>query len=179
LDQALDQAAAPSRSPLRLWARLCRRWADSLIGPIARGQEARADRCAATIAGGDAAASALVKVALVQPLFREVLEHYDPTDPNLPNLYAFFREFWLRLPDSLHTAMRLSLLAGKQQTVEGAHPPLPDRLTVVQSYPHRETPDHASAKTALSDLEALEQMLHNRLFSTPGIEPSVFHRAGT
>jgi Zn-dependent protease with chaperone function len=179
LGQALDAATTPSRSPLRLWAHVCRRISDSLLAPIARGQEVRADRCAAAIAGGDAAAAALVKVALVQPLFREVLEHYDPADPGLPNLYAFFREFWLRLPDSLHTEMRLQLLAGLRQTLEGAHPPLPDRLTVVQSYPHRETRDNAAAKTALGDLEALEQMLHNRLFSTPGIEPSVFHRAGT
>ena len=44
-----------------------------LIEPVARGQEARADRCAAAIAGGSAASSALVKVAVVQPLFREVL----------------------------------------------------------------------------------------------------------
>jgi Zn-dependent protease with chaperone function len=179
LGQALDRAPAPSRSPLRIWAQLCRRLAESLLGPVALGQEVRADRCAASIAGGDAAAAALVKVALVQPLFREVLDHYDPTDPELPNLYAFFREFWHRLPDTLHTAMRLQLLAGQQQTLDGEHPPLPDRLTVVQAYPHRDAADHASAKTALGDLEALEQMLHNRLFSTPGIEPSVFHRAGT
>jgi Zn-dependent protease with chaperone function len=179
LGQALDEAPAPSRSPLRVWAQVCRRLCDSLLEPIALGQEARADRCAATVAGGSAAAAALVKVALVQPLFREVLEHYDPSDPALPNLYAFFREFWRRLPDTLQTALRLQLLAGQQQTIGDAHPPLPDRLTVVQAYPHRDSADNAAAKSALGDLEALEQMLHNRLFSTPGIEPSVFHRAGT
>jgi Zn-dependent protease with chaperone function len=179
LDQALDRAPAPSASPIRYWAELCRRQADALLEPIALGQEARADRCAASIAGGDAAASALVKVALVQPLFREVLNHYDPTDPEIPNLYAFFREFWRRLPDSLHTNMRLQLLAAQQPQTDGEHPPLPHRLTAVQAYPHRSASENAPAKTALSDLEALEQMLHNRLFSTPGIEPSVFHRAGT
>jgi Zn-dependent protease with chaperone function len=179
LDQALDRAPGPSRSPLRLWAQLCRRQADILLAPIARGQEARADRWAAAIAGGDAAASALVKVALVQPLFREVLDHYDPTADDTPNLYAFFREFWMRLPDPLHTAIRLQLLSGQNDIPDGVHPPLPDRLTVVQTYPRRDASDHAPAKGSLGDLEALEQMLHNRLFSTPGIEPSVFHRAGT
>jgi len=179
LDQAIDQLPGPSRSPLRLWAQLCRRRADSLLAPIAHGQEARADRSAAAVAGGAAAASALVKVAVVQPLFREVLEHYDPTTPDAPNLYAFFREFWNRLPDALHTEMRLQLLAGRHGVPDRLHPPLPDRLTVVQSYPHRDLPDTSAAKYSLSDLEALEQMLHNRLFSTPGIEPSVFHRAGT
>jgi Zn-dependent protease with chaperone function len=179
LGQSLDRAPAVAASPLRFWAELCRYRADALLEPIARGQEARADRCAASIAGGDAAAAALVKVALVQPLFREVLGHYDPTDPELPNLYAFFRDFWLRLPDSLQTEMRLQLLAAPKAEADGVHPPLPDRLTAVQAYPHRSAAENASAKTALSDLEALEQMLHNRLFSTPGIEPSVFHRAGT
>ena len=62
-----------------------------MIEPVARGQEARADRMAAIIAGGGAAALALVKVAVVQPLFREVLERYDPTDPDFPNLYVFLR----------------------------------------------------------------------------------------
>lgn len=180
LGQALDRSTNGSpRSPLRLWAEFCRRRADALLAPIARGQEARADRCAAAIAGGDAAAAALVKVALVQPLFREVLDHYDPTADDMPNLYAFFREFWNRLPDPLQTAMRLQLLTGQSQHYDKAHPPLPDRLTVVQTYPRRQMPDSSPAKYALGDLEALEQMLHNRLFSTPGIEPSVFHRAGT
>src|SRR6202035_5154493 len=63
---------------LGAWARTCRRWSSRLIAPIARGQELRADRSAAAIAGGSAAASALVKVAVVQPLFREVLWSYDP-----------------------------------------------------------------------------------------------------
>ena len=80
LGQALERSGERARGPLGGWAKLCWRWAIRLIGPIARGQETRADRSAAAIAGGSAAASALVKVALVQPLFREVLEHYDPAD---------------------------------------------------------------------------------------------------
>ncbi len=101
----------------------------------ARGQEIRADRSAAAIAGGSAAASALVKVAVVQPLFREVLEHYDPNLPDAPNLYAFFRTFWFRLSPEIHTEMRLTLLANGAGTDDPAHPPRPDRLALVQSYP--------------------------------------------
>ena len=178
LGRALDDAG-PSRSPLRLWARSCRGVADALLAPIARGQEARADRCAAALAGGGAAAGALVKVALVQSLFREVLHHYDPTDLDAPNLYASFRAFWGRMPDSLKTALRHDLLSGRGARPDGVHPPLLDRLAVVQSYPHRPESDPSPARMALGDLEALEQMLHNRLFATRGIEPSVFHRAGT
>jgi Zn-dependent protease with chaperone function len=180
LGRALDRAAGPSRSPLRLWCRACRRFGDGLLAPIARGQEARADRDAANFAGGDAAALALVKVALVQPLFREVLEHYDPTNPEVPNLYAFFRAFWNRLPEGFHTSMRHRLLAALPASPDGAHPGLLDRLAVVQSYPPRSlgVADRAPAASALADPEALEQMLHNRLFTVHRVEPSVFHRAG-
>ena len=134
---------------------------------------------AAAIAGGSAAASALVKVALVQPLFREVLEHYDPNVPEAPNLYAFFRTFWFRLPPEIHTELRLSLLANGTGTDDPAHPPLPDRLALVQSYPDlsNHQADTAPATTALGDLEFLEQVLHNRLFAVPKVEPSVFHKA--
>jgi Zn-dependent protease with chaperone function len=180
LDRALDAARRPSRSPLRAWAQLCRRAGDALLEPVARGQEARADRAAAAVAGGAAAASALVKVALVQPLFREVLEHYDPANPALPNLYAFFRDFWSRLPDPVLTAMRHRLLASAEsQPANGPHPGLLDRLELVQSYPDHplSDPDRAPAATVLGDLDAIEQMLHNRVFAVVAIEPSVFHRA--
>src|SRR5208282_784536 len=51
------------------------------------------------------------KVAVVQPLFREVLEHYDPNHPDFPNLYSFFRTFWYRLPVESVSAMRLRVLS--------------------------------------------------------------------
>jgi Zn-dependent protease with chaperone function len=184
LVRALDDPPAGGHrpwGPLLAWARLCRAVAEPLHAPIARGQEARADRAAAQLAGGDAAASALVKVALVQPLFREALEAYDPADPDLPNLYAFFRAFWTRLPETLQTAMRHALLSGSTWPTlpEGVHPPLLDRIAWVQSYAGRTTTasDLAPASTLLGDLEALEQMLHNRLFAVSRVEPSVFRRA--
>ncbi len=181
LGRALEHAAERARGPLGAWARFCHRWSARLIGPIARGQEARADRSAAAIAGGTAAASALVKVAMVQPLFREVLEHYDPAVPEAPNLYAFFRAFWYRLPPEFHSAMRLKVLANGAGTDDPAHPPLPDRLALLQSYPDPTGPngDSTPATTFLGDLESLEQMLHNRLFAIPPVEPTIFHRAGT
>jgi Zn-dependent protease with chaperone function len=183
LQQALDRAEGQERGPLGFLARTCCRAASWLIGPIARGQEARADRSAASIAGGSAAASALVKVALVQPLFREILDHYDPSDADGPNLYAFFRAFWFRLPAESHTAMRLHLLTSSETTNDSAHPPLPDRLALLLAYPDPAVShsgnDNTPATTFLGDLEGFEQMLHNRLFALPPVEPSVFHKAGT
>ena len=183
LRQALEEAGGRSHGPLGAWARTCFRAANRLIGPIAHGQEARADRSAAAIAGGSAAASALIKVALVQPLFREVLEHYDPANPETPNLYAFFRAFWYRLPPEVHTALRLRIFAADDASSDPAHPPLPVRLAQLQAYPDPAAPSPASdanpATSFLGDLEGFEQMLHNRLYALPAVEPSVFHRART
>ncbi|MDG3004552.1 M48 family metallopeptidase [Paludisphaera mucosa] len=165
------------RGPLGAWARYCLREASWLIQPVAWGQEARADRFAALVAGGGAAASALVKTAIIQPLFREVLEYYDPAAADA-NLYAFFRAFWFRLPTEIRSAMRMRLLADDGPH-DPAHPPLADRLILLQSYPdHVHGPGDAQpANTFLGDMEIFEQMLHNRLFaSTTLVEPSVFHR---
>ncbi len=181
LEQAVERNGRRVRGPLGAWARFCLREASWLIEPVARGQEARADRCAAAIAGGSAAASALVKVAVVQPLFREVLAAYDPDDSGDLNLYAFFRAFWYRLPADVHTAMRLCVLTSRHGTHDPAHPPLPDRIASLQAYPDPASlnGDSQPATTFLGDLEIFEQMLHNRLFGLPAVEPSVFHRSGT
>jgi len=180
LGRALDGPPGRSRGTLRRWARLCHRGGAALLAPVALGQEARADRLAAMIAGGDATAAGLVKVALIQPLFREVLGHYDPARPGGPNLYEFFRAFWARLPEPVVASMRHRLLSRHQPAADG-HPPLLDRLAIVQGYPDRHpiARDRSRASTLLGDIEALERMLHERLFGGPAVEPSIFHRAGT
>ena len=129
LGLALDDPSGRAWGPLKLWARGVRGLAARLVGPIATGQEARADRAAASIAGGRAAASALVKVALVQPLFRELLVRHDHDRAGSDNLYATFRRFWDRLPARLLEEMRLGLLAVEESGPSSSpHPPLPDRV---------------------------------------------------
>ena len=170
-----------ARSPLRLWA--------AALPPPGR-LAARPDR---PRPGGPrrplgrrdrrrrrAAASALVKVALVQPLFREVLEHYDPTDPELPTSTPSSATSGSASPNAAHRDAAPAPGGQRRDVSTASIPPCPTASPSSSPIPHRRwlTTD-ASAKTALGDLEALEQMLHNRLFSTPGIEPSVFHRAGT
>jgi Zn-dependent protease with chaperone function len=181
LKQAVENGGHRIRGPLGSWARYCLREASWLIEPVARGQEARADRCAAVIAGGSAASSALVKVAIVQPLFREVLAAFEPDDMEEMSLYAYFRAFWFRLPADVHSSMRLSVLTSRNGTSDPAHPPLPDRISALQAYPDPASlnGDTLPATTFLGDLEIFEQMLHNRLFGLPIVEPSVFHRAGS
>ena len=77
--------------------------------------------------------------------------------------------------------MRLSVLTSSCGMVDPAHPPLPDRIAALQSYPEPASTngDALPATTFLGDLEIFEQMLHNRLFGLPPVEPSVFHRAGS
>lgn len=179
LERAVERRDGRLFGPLGSWARFCLRAASRLIEPVAWGQETRADRLSALIAGGGAAASALVKTAMVQPLFREALDYYDPETAET-NLYAFFRSFWSRLPVELRSDLRLRLLADGDAARDPAHPPLRDRLTLLQSYPDHVPRDGDSqpAATLLGDLEIFEQMLHNRLFGATGsTEPSVFHRA--
>jgi len=179
LERAVERRGDRLFGPLGVWTRFCLREASRLIEPVAWGQEVRADRLAALIAGGGAAASALVKTAMVQPLFREALDYYDPESAEV-NLYAFFRTFWYRLPAELHSDMRLRLLTDGDAARDPAHPPLRDRLALLQTYPDHIPRDGDSqpAATLLGDLEILEQMLHNRLFgATCSTEPSVFHRA--
>lgn len=181
MELAFEREGPRLRGPLGAWARYCLRECSELIEPVARSQENRADRFAASIAGGSAASSALVKVAVVQPLFRELLEAYDPIEAGPMNLYAFFRSFWYRLPAETHTAMRLSVLTRRHDHADPAHPPLPDRVAALQSYPDPTglNGDSQPATTFLGDPEIFEQMLHNRLYAIPAVEPSVFHRAGS
>jgi hypothetical protein len=86
--------------------------------------------------------------------------------------------------------MRLQILADRTATHDPAHPPLPERLILLQScrepvhtngHARRNgvNGDSAPATTLLGDLESLEEMLHNRLFGVNALEPSVFHKIGT
>ena len=182
LGHALEATNGHPWNPLRLWAQSCYHIASTLGAPIARGQEVRADRIAACLAGGETAASALIKVAMIQPLFREVLAVYDAeAPPSGLNLYAFFRTFWGRLSDSLLMGLRLDLMTRPPTTPDPTHPPLPDRLAAVGLYPEHPARDgdRCRATSALGDVEWFEQLLHYRLFGLNTVEPSVFHKAGT
>ncbi|GIW86134.1 MAG: hypothetical protein KatS3mg108_0458 [Isosphaeraceae bacterium] len=182
LEEALE-ASPPvggwRAGPLRAWARWSYRRGVEWIAPLARAQEERADRVAAGLVGGDVAAAALVRVALIQPLFREVLAYYEAARPATANLYALFRTLWRRLPQETLTTLRHNLLADRTAATP-THPRLIDRLIVMQSYPPRPgADDRMPAETLLVDLETLEEALHRRLFADKRPVRSVFHRAGS
>ena len=118
-------------------ARTVFRWSARLIGPIARGQETRADRSAAAIAGGSAAASALVKVA--RSSNRSFARSSSITTPMTPthrtSTHSSARS-GIASPSEVHTAMRLQLLANGAVTDDPARPSPPARPAfALQSYP--------------------------------------------
>lgn len=186
LARALERSDHPRFTISRLWARFCLGLATRLAAPVAHGQEYRADRVSANLAGGVDAASALVKVALVQPLFREVLSHYESialdSEENATNVYAHFHAFWNRLPEGLLSRMRLTLLAQPRATTQfdSTHPPLHDRFARLTSYPDAPAflDGERPASSLLCDLSAQEERLHDQLFGLNRLEPSVYHRAG-
>lgn len=176
-----DPGLLQRMNPLRAWSRFTLRLGRRCLGPVVRGQESRADRLAASIVGGDAVASGLVKTAMVQPLFREILTTYEQHSHDFPNLYAMFRLFWGRLPEPLLTSMRHTMLARRNSLPDPAHPDILERIAAVQAYPTRRG-NHLTAEPAvhcLGDVAALEAQLHTRLFKLDRPEPSIFHRAGS
>lgn len=184
LARVLEADSGPQKrrvswSPLNLWARACLSLSRHWLAPIARGLETRADRASAALAGGDAAASALVKVAFVQPVFREVLAYYSPEQDGAPNVFAYFRTFWHRLPESVITSLRHGVLSDRRAPVDPAHPALLDRMVSLQNHAGRPVNHCEPATTVVGDLEGLEQKLHDWLFTSSRLDHSVFHRAGT
>lgn len=173
-----DLDSKKRRGVLTSWAKSCANLGAWALEPIAEAQEARADRLAASLAGPHAVASALVKVAVVQPLFREVLDHYCSADPGAPNLYAQFRLFWKRLPVTLLTKLRHQALAAPGLP---PHPSIADRIGALADARSRSESDddRLPALALLCDPEATEQMVHDYLFRTQTVEPSTFHRAGS
>ena len=133
---AFEREGSRLRGPLGAWARFCLRECSGLIEPVARSQEARADRLSAAIAGGAAASSALVKVAVVQPLFRELLEAYDPTDARRAQPLRLLPRLLVSPAPETHTAMRLSVLTRRPTlTPTRPIPPCPTAIAALQAYP--------------------------------------------
>lgn len=181
LGRILDDPDCRAWGPLRAWSRACRRLGDAMARPVARGQESRADRVSAAFSGGSVAASALVKVALIQPLFREILARHGSGRGDQGNIFTTFRRLWERIPPALRDEMRIRIQADRSEPTGDPHPPLAERLALLQSYPDRIESDLSQrpAWTLVNDPEWLEEHLHATLFRQDDLRPSVFHRSGS
>ena len=105
------------------------------VSEISRGQEAVADRCAASIAGSRNAADALVSIALGQEFLDEVFwpklfEHSSPEqDPLKP--YSRMRKAIQNIPEEHASADLLARLLYREVSRYDTHPSLNDRLRAI------------------------------------------------
>jgi hypothetical protein len=76
------------------------------------------------------------------------------------------------------TLLRHRLLSAPAEP-DSLHPPLLDRLALVQSYPAPEFAAEGTASAWLGDPAALERRLHERMFGLATVERTVFHKAGS
>ena len=182
LDQSIARGSATRWrwvNPCVLFARIVRWLFSVLASPLSRHQEYRADRVAASACGSDVVARSLGLVALVQPVFKEVLCHYHPTVVPGVNLYQFFFAAWTALDAQQKCAMRDSLVAEERPHWFDPHPSLRLRLANLEQYPASAERDGRPALEILTDRHELETRLHNQLYRARTQPVSVFHPCGS
>lgn len=147
-----------------------------LAAPISREMEFTADRWAADCFGGRHLARALEKLAIVQPLFREVLLHFDALATPKDNVYSFFCRAWRRMDKHQYAAMYERLILSRSKVSAGdMYPPICER---VQRLRRRPRPPRKSASGAIQLLETPKEIaavLHKRLYGSHEL-PNVFYR---
>jgi hypothetical protein len=196
--------AAPSqRGMTRIWLRpwrsltgLACRLATNLCTRVCKAMELRADRWAALIVGPDSLISALEKLALVQPVFREMLLTYNALARPGGNVYAHFADVWGQLTPRALAPLRRRLVESSDDADE-FHPTLPQRLHCLQELratsrivsrgaagkqaetgaaASRRKTSRRSSRELLTDPGQFESVLHNHLFGAHASPLSVFHR---
>lgn len=163
--------------PCVLFARLARGVFGLLFSPLSRYQEYRADGVAAAVSGSDVISSALRKVALVQPVFKEVLCYYHPAVVEDVNLYQFFRIAWEAVGDGLKGEIEDSLAAEERSWLTDPHPTLRARLARLESLPPHREPDNRPARRLFTDRSKFEELLHNHIYRTRVRHLTVFQPA--
>jgi hypothetical protein len=149
-----------------------RRKVESLARPVSREMEFRADHCSADACGSDALASALEKLAVVQPIFQEILSQADPAPQT--NVYRTFSRIWKLLKGPTYDALKQKLVDDVQADEDDLHPPVVQRIDRLRAAGRpRRRPKHPSLHL-LDNPARLEQMLHNHLFSASDQRPTTF-----
>jgi hypothetical protein len=176
LRETLEQQAPMQRDGWRhWWARQMLGWVESLARPVSRQMEFRADECSAAACGPEALASALEKLAVLQPIFGEILGRADPTESS--NVYRQFARTWKQLKGDSFEKLRQRLIDQQPTGQEDLHPPIRQRLDRLRSNPPTETLLSYPSLHVLDDPAQLEQLLHNHLFSLATERPTTFRPA--
>ncbi|MFO0948148.1 MAG: M48 family metallopeptidase [Planctomycetota bacterium] len=143
---------------------------------VSRAMEYRADDWSAACFGTRPLASALEKLAIVQPIFREVLFIYDPIARPAVSVYAYFLRVWKRLPAVEYKRLRKRFVKGIKPDRFDPHPPVYKRIKRLTG-PEWTTGRWAMpAAKLLAAPEELVTLMNNRLYAEQ-IEPtSVFRK---
>ena len=182
LDQSITRGSATRwgwLNPCVLFARLVRHGFRMLASPLSRHQEYRADQGAALVCGSEVVARSLRLVALVQPVFKEVLCHYHPTVLADFNVYQFFSAAWAALDPEQERRMQESLVGDEHPHWFDPYPSLRTRLSRLEGYQTPCEPDRRPARQLLTDPQDLEELLHNHIYRTRTPAVSIFHPCGS
>ena len=145
-----------------------------LATPVSRAMEHRADSWSAERFGAAPLASALKKLAIVQPIFREVLTAYDASDAEAPNVYQYFSRFWGSLSKRDLQRLRRRLVDHRVPGYLDRHPALTDRLERLSRIAVEAGVSSRKSKTLLANPVELQWLLHNRLYGLRSAPASVF-----
>lgn len=181
------RAVAPGRGLHRMRPRwLLARWMGAglvwLARPISRAMEFRADQLAAECFGGTVLAGALEKLAIVQPLFRELLRLHDPLTYSGDNVYERFELAWQRLCRERYAQWRDRIVGGNGAPDRwDPHPPIGERLARLRLDGAAGPAVNGSpnALGLVDDAAALRTVLHNRLYGAYAQPASVFQRTSS
>jgi Zn-dependent protease with chaperone function len=146
----------------RRWALVCVSLVEWMARPVSRWMEFRADEVSARACGSLALQSALEKLAMVQPIFREILTQSSTLAT--ANVYRLFAKAWKRLAQGDYESLRQRLLKPSAEE-SGLHPPVSQRIDRLRHLPQQKPREFFPALHLLDDPKQLERVLHNRLFA--------------
>lgn len=143
---------------------------------VSHAMEYRADEVSANCFGTRPLASALEKLAIVQPLFRETLLFYDPMERQQGSVYKFFATFWKGIDRKQYKRLRRRFVKQAEPDPCDVHPPVHRRIHRLTGEEWRGRRVPASAVTLLAAPEELMAVMHNRLYGEHSEPDSVFQR---
>lgn len=169
----LDHSEPAGHSLRRSWALLCASWIEWLARPASRWMEFRADHCSAETCGPEALSTAIEKMAIVQPIFREII-NLNGVHP-AGNVYQLFSRAWKGLHGPKYEQLRKRFVDESEWDESDLHPPVLQRINRLKRLQSRRSRHFYPSLHLLDNPPILERALHNQLFSTQEPPPSVFH----
>ncbi|MBX9656459.1 M48 family metallopeptidase [bacterium] len=173
LRRRLESSEPAANSLRRSFARLCASWVESLARPASRWMEFRADHCSAETCGPEALSTAIEKMAIVQPIFREIIHLHGITPAG--NVYQLFSRAWKGLHGSKYEQLRKRFIDESDWDESDLHPPVHQRINRLKNVRSKRSRQFYPSLHLLDNPPILERALHNQLFSSQEPPPSIFH----